>query len=195
MSQIPAARKNVYLVGFMGTGKTTIGRELARLMGRKFIDIDQEIERRKSMSVAEIFEKQGETAFRQAEQEVALELASEANRIVATGGGTILNPVIFEAFENSGMLVCLYTQTDDLVDRLQRTDKRPLLRGQSEDEVRLRVDRLLEERQNIYNKVTLRIDTTQLTPLTAAKKIHDVVSVRHRVQRVRDALGGILDVT
>ena len=195
MSQIPAARRNVYLVGFMGTGKTTIGRELARLMGRKFIDVDQEIERRFTATVAEIFAQQGESAFRSAEEEVALELAAETNRIVATGGGTILNPRIFEAFETSGMLVCLYTQQNDLVDRLQRTDKRPLLKGQSDEEVRLRVERLLEERQSIYNKVSVRIDTTSLTPLTAAKKIHDVVSVRQRVQKVRDALGGILDVT
>lgn len=179
----------------MGTGKTTIGRELARLMGRKFIDIDQEIERRFGKTVAEIFAEQGEAAFRKAEEDVALELAAETNRIVATGGGTILNPRIFEAFESSGMLVCLYTQRDDLVDRLQRTDKRPLLKGQSEEEVRLRVERLLDERQAIYNKVAVRIDTTNLTPLSAAKKIHDVVSVKHRVQKVRDALGGILDVT
>ncbi|MBT9585731.1 shikimate kinase [bacterium] len=195
MSQIPAARRNVYLVGFMGTGKTTIGRELARLMGRKFIDVDQEIERRFTLTVAEIFASRGESVFRQAEEDVALELSAETNRIVATGGGTILNPRIFDAFEGSGMLVCLYTQQQDLVDRLQRTDKRPLLKGQSEEEVRLRVERLLEERQVVYNKVAVRIDTTSLTPLSAARKIHDVVSVRQRVQRVRDALGGILDVT
>ena len=195
MPQIPAARRNVYLVGFMATGKTTIGRELARLMGRKFIDVDQEIERRFELTVAEIFAHHGEVAFRKAEQDVALELAGETNRIIATGGGTILNPVIFESFESTGMLVCLYTQQHDLVDRIQRTDKRPLMKGQSEEEVRTRVERMLEERSAVYNKVPVRIDTTNLTPLSAAKKIHDVVSVRQRVQKVRDALGGVLDVT
>lgn len=195
MPQIPAARRNVYLVGFMATGKTTIGRELARLMGRKFIDVDQEIERRHELTVAEIFARHGEKTFRQAEEEVALELAVETNRIIATGGGTILNPKIFEAFETTGMLVCLYTQQDDLVDRIQRTDKRPLMKGQSQDEVRERIERMLEERSAVYNKVPVRIDTTNLTPLSAAKKIHDVVSVRSRVQKVRDALGGVLDVT
>jgi shikimate kinase len=191
MSNVPANRKNVYLVGFMGTGKTTIGKELARLMGRKFIDIDQEIERRQGQTVAEIFAQQGESAFRGSEEQVALELAQASNRVVATGGGTILNPRIFEAFDGSGFLICLYTQQEDLVDRLQRTDKRPLLQGQSEDEVRARVELLLEERKAVYDKVNLRLDTTHLTPLTAARKIHEAVSVRQR----RDLLGGILDVT
>lgn len=191
MSSAAGLRKNVYLVGFMGTGKTTIGRELARLMGRKFIDVDQEIERRFSMSVAEIFAQQGEAVFRKAEEDVALELAAESNRIVATGGGTILNPRIFEAFDGSGVLICLYTQKDDLVDRLQRTDKRPLLKGQSPEEVKERVERLMEERAAVYNKVGIRIDTTNLTPLSAARKIHQVVGARQR----REALGGILDVT
>lgn len=195
MAQIPAARRNVYLVGFMATGKTTIGRELARLMGRKFVDVDQEIERRFELTVAEIFAQHGEKTFRQAEEDVALELAAETNRIIATGGGTILNPKIFETFETTGMLVCLYTQQDDLVNRIQRTDKRPLMKGQSEDQVRERVERMLEERSAVYNKVPVRIDTTNLTPLSAAKKIHDVVSVGSRVQKVRDALGGVLDVT
>ena len=69
------------------------------------------------------------------------------------------------------------------------------MKGQSQDEVRDRVERMLEERSAVYNKVPVRIDTTNLTPLSAAKKIHDVVSVRSRVQKVRDALGGVLDVT
>ncbi len=186
------SRHNVYLVGFMGTGKTTIGRELARLMGRKFVDVDQEIEKRFRQSVAEIFAEKGEQVFRASEEEVALDLASVNNRVVATGGGTILNPKIFEAFERSGLLICLYTQQDDLIDRLQRTDKRPLLKGQNQDEVRERVTRLLEERAAVYNKVGVRLDTTHLTPLTAARKIHEVVGVRFKV---RETIGGILDVT
>ena len=192
MSRTPLARQNVYLVGFMGTGKSTIGRELARLMGRKFIDVDQQIEKRLGLTVSEIFAQQGEATFRETEEEVALELAASSNRIIATGGGTILNPKIFRAFESSGTLVCLYTQRDDLVDRLQRTDKRPLLQGQSQEEVKARVQRLMDERATVYNRAGIRIDTTHLTPLSAARKIHDVVAAR---RRVGEALGGILDVT
>lgn len=192
MARTPLARQNVYLVGFMGTGKSTIGRELARLMGRKFLDVDHEIERRAELTVSEIFARDGEATFRQMEEEVALELAASSNRVVATGGGTILNPKIFRAFEISGTLVCLYTQKDDLVDRLQRTDKRPLLKGQSPEEVKARVQRMMEDRAAVYDRVSIRVDTTHLTPLSAARKIHDVVSAR---RRVGEALGGVLDVT
>lgn len=190
MSRHAPARQNLYLVGFMGTGKTTIGRELARLMGRKFVDVDQEIEKKFAMPVSEIFAQHGESAFRGAEEEVALGLAGMQSRIVATGGGTILNPRIYQAFENTGVLVCLFTQKDDLVDRLARTDKRPLLRGQSTDEIGARVERLLEERRSVYEQVSIRVDTTQLTPLTAARKIHETVGVR---LQMREALGKMLD--
>ena len=165
----------------MGTGKTTIGRELAKTMGRKFIDIDLELEKRFGMSVNEIFAKFGEQAFREKEEELALELAAVNNRVVSTGGGTILNPVILKAFQSTGTLICLYTQRDDLVDRLQRTDKRPLLKSQTPDQVGEKVDRLLEERREIYGQVKVRIDTTNLTPMTAARKIHELVTMRARV--------------
>lgn len=165
----------------MGTGKTTIGRELAKTMGRKFIDIDLELEKRFGMSVNEIFAKHGEQAFRQKEEELALELAAVNNRVVSTGGGTILNPVILKAFQSTGTLICLYTHRDDLVDRLQRTDKRPLLKSQTPDEVGQKVDRLLEERREVYGQVKVRIDTTNLTPMTAARKIHELVTMRARV--------------
>lgn len=165
--------RNVYLVGFMGTGKTTIGRELSRAMGRKFIDVDLELERRMGMTVNEIFATHGEEFFRNLEKELAEELAATRNKVVATGGGTIVNPEVFDLFNQSGLLICLYTDRDDLVSRLQRTDKRPLLKAQSPSGVADKVDRLMEERKNIYGKVKVRMDTTNLTPMVAARKIHE----------------------
>lgn len=175
------SKHNIYLVGFMGTGKTTIGRELAKVMGRKFIDIDLELEKRFGMSVNEIFANHGEEAFRAKEEELAMELASFNNRVVSTGGGTIMNPVILKTFKGTGTLICLYTNRDDLVDRLQRTDKRPLLKSQTPDQVGEKVDRLLEERRDLYGQIKIRIETTNLTPMTAARKIHELVTMRARV--------------
>ncbi|GMU54469.1 MAG: shikimate kinase [Candidatus Xenobia bacterium] len=170
-------RRNIYLVGFMGTGKTTIGRELAKVTGRKFLDIDLELERRLGMTVNEIFDTHGEEFFRQHEKELAREVADLTNRVIATGGGTIVDPDTFDLFQKNGLLICLYTGQEDLVGRLERTDKRPMLRG----ELRDRVELLMQERKRIYDQVKIRINTTHLTPMTAARKIHELLNARHKI--------------
>ncbi|MCR4783474.1 MAG: shikimate kinase [bacterium] len=172
------AKRNLYLVGFMGTGKSTIGRELARVLGRKFVDIDQELEKRHGAAVSELFQQHGEAWFRQKEQELCAELAATHNRVVATGGGSLMNPANFEAFEKSGLLICLYTQRDCLVERLERNDKRPLLRNVDVPE---KVDSLLKERQSIYDRIKIRIDTTSCAPLETAKKIADLLKTRQKI--------------
>lgn len=162
----------------MGTGKTTIGRELAKAMGRKFVDTDHVLEKRFGKSVNEIFAEEGEAVFRQAERELSLELAASGNKVVATGGGTVVDPRNLEAFQNSGLLLRLYTRETNLIGRLQRTSKRPLLRGETPEEVTRKIKSLLEEREQIYSKVNLRLDTTDLTPLTAARKVHEFLKSR-----------------
>ncbi|HXE71273.1 MAG TPA: shikimate kinase, partial [Candidatus Nitrosotenuis sp.] len=82
------------------------------------------------------------------------------------------------AFSRSGLIICLYTSRDDLIQRLTRTDKRPLLRGGELADI---VDRLLAERQSLYSKIKIRVDTTNLTPLEAARKIHDLLNTRQRI--------------
>lgn len=161
----------------MGTGKTTIGRELAKVMGRKFLDVDLELERRLGMTVNEIFDTHGEEFFRQREKELAVEIAGLTNRVIATGGGTIMDPDTYQLFHQNGMLICLYTRQEDLVGRLERTDKRPMLRGVVKDNV----ERLMEERKRVYDQVKIRINTTHLTPMTAARKIHELLGQRHKI--------------
>lgn len=172
------AKRNIYLVGFMGTGKSTIGRELGRVMGRKFIDIDQELEKRFGCTVSEMFKQHGEAWFREKEQELCLEISASSSRVVATGGGSMLNPVNFEAFEKSGLMICLYTQRECLIERLERTDKRPLLQ---DGDIAERVDSLLEERRGLYDKIKIRIDTTNYTPLETAKRIAELLKARARI--------------
>ncbi|MFA5507952.1 MAG: shikimate kinase [Vulcanimicrobiota bacterium] len=171
-------RNNLYLVGFMGTGKTTIGRELAKAMGRKFLDTDQVLESRFSKSVNEIFAEDGEAAFRAAERELSLELSATENRVIGTGGGTIMDPVNLEAFEKSGLLLRLYTTQTSLIGRLKRTSKRPLLAGETEEEVEEKIKKLLAEREEVYSKINLRLETTDLTPLIAARKVHEFLRSR-----------------
>lgn len=178
------AKHNIYLVGFMGTGKSTIGRELARVMGRKFIDMDQELEKRHGGSVSGLFKEHGEQWFRDREEELCAELAQSSNRIVATGGGSLINLANFEVFQKSGLLICLYTQRDCLVERLERNEKRPLLQNTN---VGKRVDQLLKERQYLYERIKIRIDTTNYTPLETAKRIAELLRTRQRIlNKLRD---------
>lgn len=177
-------KQNIYLTGFMGTGKSTIGRELAKSLGKKFIDMDEYIQKQQGKSVKEIFEEHGESFFREKEMEAAKELASEQGRIIATGGGTILNNDIRKLFTDTGLIICLFTDQDQLVQRLQRSSKRPMIKG-SEEEVRERVDKLMQERQDVYSSFSIRVNTTNLTPQEVSKKI---IKTLHTYRKILDHL-------
>lgn len=162
----------------MGTGKTTIGRELAKAMGRKFLDTDQVLEKRFGKTVNEIFAEEGESVFRKAERELSLELSQTENKVIGTGGGTIMDPISLQAFLDTGLLLRLYTNRENLIKRLKRTSKRPLLKGETPEEVEKKIRKLLDEREEVYGQINLRLETTDLTPLIAARKVHDFLRSR-----------------
>ncbi|MCD6309400.1 MAG: shikimate kinase [Candidatus Eremiobacteraeota bacterium] len=172
-------KKNIYLAGFMGTGKSTVGKELARLLGRKFIDMDSVLEKRLGMKIPEIFEKHGEDYFRKEEKKLAMELAGTHNKVIATGGGSILDLEVREAFRSSGLIIGLEAQENELVNRLSRTGKRPLVKDRKT--IPRRVKELLEEREPVYKQITIRVNTTNLTPKEAASKIVDLLKTRQRI--------------
>lgn len=171
-------KKNIYLVGFMGTGKSTIGKQLARVTGRKFIDTDKELERRFEMSVNAIFEKKGEIFFREEEKKLAFELALQANMVVSAGGGTIMDPDTFETFKATGIMICLYADREELVMRLKRTNKRPTLKGADIEE---KIHRLIEERDKIFTKIPIKVDTTNMTPREVVQKLMQLFKIRQNV--------------
>ena len=120
--------KNIVLIGFMGTGKTSTGRVLARRLGRPFIDVDRKIEGIYLMSVSDIFAKYGEKAFRQTEKEIIIKVAKYTNTVIATGGGTVLLPENLFRLRNNGIIVSLAATTDKIVERIgKRRFLRPLL--------------------------------------------------------------------
>lgn len=173
-------KRNIYLTGFMGTGKSTIGRELARFLGKKFVDMDYMIEKREGMAVSGIFEKHGEEYFRKLEKEVAVDLSEQTGRVVATGGGTFLNKEIRELFFKTGLVICLFTEKEQLIKRLKRTEKRPLLKG-DKSAVADKVEKLLDERKEVYSKFSIRVNTTNLTPQEVAKKILDTLKTYRKI--------------
>jgi shikimate kinase len=144
------AARNIYLVGPMGSGKTTLGRRVAERLGLEFVDCDQEIERRTGASVNLIFDIEGEAGFRERETEVLREIASRSGLLVATGGGAVTRPANRELLRSTGFIVWLRTSVDHQIDRLGRDQSRPLL--QTPDR-RQRLQRLAEQRNPLYQEV------------------------------------------
>lgn len=142
---------NLVLTGFMGTGKTTVGRKLALKLGIEFVDTDELIESRHG-SIATIFEEQGEAAFREMERAIAVELGQRRGLVIATGGRMILDPVGFTELSRHGRVFCLVATPEEIhrrvTDDLLRQD-RPLLKV---NDPRERIIELMAERQDDYGR-------------------------------------------
>lgn len=119
---------NLYLIGLMGAGKTTVGRQLARRLERRFVDSDHEIEARTGVRIPVIFEIEGEAGFRKRESQVIAELAAESSLVVATGGGAVLNPDNRTHLKQSGLVVYLCVPPHILFERTRHDQNRPLLK-------------------------------------------------------------------
>ena len=143
-----AAGRNVVLTGFMGTGKTTVGRILADRLGYGFVDTDEVIESRAG-PIPEIFERQGEPGFRELERAVARELAGRAGLVISTGGRMMLDPECAACLEPEADVVCLTADTDIIIERIGDTAQRPLLDGPDASE---RVRELLDDRADGYGR-------------------------------------------
>lgn len=141
----PAA--NLFLVGPMGAGKTSIGRRLATIIGLPFIDLDHAIEERAGVSVALTFEIEGELGFRKRESDMLAELVQRRGIILATGGGAVLAPANRELLKNNGFVIWLDADVNAQLSRLHNDRSRPLL---AVDDRRARLDHLAAERNPIY---------------------------------------------
>ncbi|MGB9880533.1 MAG: shikimate kinase, partial [Anaerolineae bacterium] len=144
--------ENLILTGFMGTGKTSVGREIAQRLGREFVDMDTLIETRTGLTVAEIFRQWGEAHFRRLEADLCRELAARSRLVIATGGGTLIPDLNRELLMASGIVVCLTASLDEILRRLERAEDRPLLHVPDRRE---RIAALLAERAAAYGRIPL----------------------------------------
>ncbi len=148
---------NLFLVGLMGVGKTTIGRQLARALKSEFLDSDHEIERRTGADIPWIFDIEGEDGFRKREKQVIADLVTRQGVVLATGGGAVLDPDNRRCLADNGLVVYLYADTDILCKRTARDRNRPLL--QLEDP-RARLEALLAQRDPLYREIAdIIVDT------------------------------------
>jgi len=160
--------KNIVLTGFMGAGKTAVGRELSRILGWKIIDVDDEIVKARSMTINEIFSKLGEPAFRDMETEMIRKVSQNRNVIISTGGGAVLRQENMDMLREHGVIVCLWASPETVLRRTGGNKERPLL--QAEDPLK-RIQELLEFRKPFYEKADSMIETDEKSPFHIAKEI------------------------
>ncbi len=162
MSQSEVTPENIVLIGFMGSGKTTVGRELHQRLGYPLTDTDRSIEEKMGKKITEIFKEEGESAFRDFETLQLLELAkeSDARQIISTGGGVVIRPENRSLLRKLGYVVWLHAPEEVIFERTSRNQDRPLL---NHPDARDRVRNLLAEREPWYRETAhLKIDTTGL---------------------------------
>ena len=162
----PNTERNVVLTGFMGTGKSTVGRILADRLGRELVDTDAVVEERHG-PIPAIFAERGEAAFREIERALAVELAARSGLVVSTGGRMLVDPDSADALSATGDVFCLTASTDTIVARLlaDGVATRPMLAGV--DDLRARVEALVLERAPAYARFT-QVATDALAPADVA---------------------------
>lgn len=151
------AINNIFLIGLMGAGKTTIGRQLAQALGKEFIDSDHEIEARTGVNIPLIFELEGERGFREREAAVIDELTARDNVVLATGGGAVLYEENRQHLKERGTVIYLQASVEQLLERTRKDRNRPLLQT-ADPEARLQA--LLTEREPLYLELADRVVRT-----------------------------------
>lgn len=177
---------NIVITGFMGTGKSSVGRLVAERLGRSFVDMDLLIEEREECSIAEIFATKGEQYFRSLERDLCLELSAQSDLVIATGGGALIDPVNRRAMGRSGVLFCLQCDANEILRRLARAEDRPLL---DVEDRRKRIEALLAQRQEAYARIPHQIETTGKTSGQTAEEVIQLAA-RTRTIPVQTPTGG-----
>lgn len=162
----PSRVRNIVLTGFMGTGKSSVGRLLAERLGFRYLDLDALIVAEAGISINEIFARHGEPHFRRLETEAVRRIAGEERCVIATGGGAVISDENRRLLRSAGVVVNLAASVEEIRRRLSGETDRPLLRDDRSEE---RIVAMMTERERYYADADLRIDTT-------GKRVEDVVA-------------------
>lgn len=158
--------KNIYLVGFMGSGKSTVGKLLARRLNMDFVDIDKEVEKSEGISIKEIFHKFGEPYFRELERLKLKEFLKKSGFVVSTGGGLGADKDMMELMKKEGKVIWINADINTVLDRCKNDTDRPLLKLPKEE-----LFKLFEKRKEVYSLADIRIDSDEKTPLQIVSEI------------------------
>jgi shikimate kinase len=153
-------KQNIALIGFMAVGKSAVGRNLAKKLRRRFVDLDRSIEKTAGMKVKEIFAVRGEPYFRQLEKQILSEILKKDGQVIATGGGVVTDDDNLALLREKTILIGLTASIDTLLARAGNGAKRPLLKGANR---RDRVAELMRQRESKYAQAHFTVDTSALT--------------------------------
>ncbi len=172
--------KIVYLTGFMGSGKSTVGPILANTLGWDFFDLDQAIENQTGLKIKSIFEEKGEPYFRNIETEVLINLSKSDELIISLGGGTIVSDKNLEILKAKGLIIFLESSFDAIYKRLRYKRDRPVLLANGGDELKReefinRISKIYFEREKYYDSADIKIDTDAISVGQTVDKISKIV--------------------
>lgn len=162
---------NIVLIGFMGTGKTVVGRRLAQALDRDFIDVDEVVERDAGLTIREIFTRFGEAHFRKLEKDTIRKVSAADNKVIAVGGGAVMDPQNIRNLGEKGLVFCLKASPEVIWERTKKTRARPLLEV---DDPMGEILKLLKFRQSYYAQADYVLDTTHLNIDEVVSKIKEL---------------------
>lgn len=168
--------KNIYLIGFMGTGKSVVGKELARQKKMHFVDLDELIEEKEKREIVEIFAQDGEAYFRKLEKQLLNEISRKENYVVSCGGGIVIDPENIRIMKTSGIIICLSATPEVILKRTQKFRHRPLLNVVNPKE---KIASLLAARTPYYGQADKTIDTSKISSKEVIKGILKFISPKN----------------
>ena len=165
--------KNLILIGMMASGKSTIGKLLAKKLNLKFFDTDFIIEKKTNMKIFQLFEKKGEAIFRNLEKKITLSLLNKKSCVISLGGCAFLNEKIRKSAEKKGVTIWLNSKTKTIINRIKKNNKRPLALNLSDNEIK----DLLINRSKIYSKAKYEIDCENMKKEQIVNKIIQILKL------------------
>jgi shikimate kinase len=168
--------KNLTLTGMMGVGKSSIGKNLAKKLNYNFVDVDKLIEAKEGLSIVSIFKKKSESYFRKIEKEITLKELKKINTVISLGGGAFLNDVIRKSIKKTSISFWLDVPVNELVKRLKKNNKRPLLDNKNISES---IRKIYFDRKKIYNEADFRVKCVSLN----SNKIIDKILILYENSR------------
>jgi len=162
---------NLYLVGFMGSGKTAVAKEIAESTDLKYIEMDELIEKKEARNINDIFKDSGEDYFRKVEKEALKEISLADNQVVSCGGGVVIDEANVNLMKDSGVLICLQARPDVIYKRVKNNKDRPLLNVENPQ---VKIEELLRIRRPYYQKANYIIETDNLSVQQVAQEVKSI---------------------